>query len=277
MSLTFEIAGPTTNPLLLCIHGLLGGPENFYRMLEKWRDRYCPIIVDLHAHMRKEGLIDISAGNLAELTYDGAVDEILGYLERTFPGRQCYFAGLSLGGKLCYEFAGRSPETFAGAVITDVGPGTVSDSALYEFVSETIPSLNLNQPWPELKSQIAEKISDRNLRVMLQTQLHYPVKGGPAVWRAGMAGLKDIMDQQSITDQWKWVRRFAEYRQDHPDARARKFIVFKASNMSAISEAQMTRMSDFEFIEFRPVTCHTHFIHVTHHLQIEDAVLSLLD
>lgn len=277
MSLHFEINGNPELPVLFCVHGLLGGPENFRAMMPAWENRFCMVIVDLHSHMRTGGLLQIDEASLSDLHYDGAAEQILTFLDREFPGRPCYFAGLSLGGKIAYEFAGRAPERFRGAVVTDVGPGLLSDSTLYQFVAKTIPSLEMSLPWPELKQQLQEKVPDRNVRVMLQTQIHYPVKDGPAQWRGGMTGLKDLLEKQSISDQWPAVQSFAQYLVDNDQGdRNPRFIVYKASSLSAISDSQLQRMRALPFLEIRPVTGTSHFFHVTHRKFIEDTVLQLL-
>lgn len=274
MSLYFEINGRRDLPLLFCVHGLLGGPENFRAMIDKWQDKFCIIIVDLHSHMRTGGLLQINEESLANLHYDGAAEQIVNFLDEEFPGRACYFCGLSLGGKISYEFAGRAPERFLGAVVTDVGPGTLNDSTLYQFVAKTIPSLDMELPWPELKQQLVEKVPDRNVRVMLQTQIYYPVKEGPAHWRGGMTGLKDLLERQSIGDQWAAMGRYGEYLLTHPAGGG--FVVFKAGSLSAISDSQLEQMLELPFLEIRRVSGTSHFVHVTHRKEIEEAVLDLL-
>ncbi len=272
MALSFDLIGQPDLPLLICVHGLLGGPENFSAMLPAWSKKFCPIVVDLHSHMRTGGLIQISEENMGHLTYDGAAEQTLEYLDREFPGRRCYFAGLSLGGKVAYKFAGCRPDLFAGAVITDVGPGSLSDSDLYQFVHRTVPSLNMNQAWADLKQELVQKVPDRNVRVMIQTQIHYPVKEGPAAWRAGMTGLKDLLSQQSLGDQWADLEAFAaHWRGEKPPS----FIVYKASALSAISTSQLAAMRNYPFLDIRPVDGSSHFVHIPHRALIEAAVLSL--
>ena len=96
------------------------------------------------------------------------------------------------------------------------------------------------------------------------------------MWRAGLGGLKDLLEQQSIRDQWAAMRSFGEYLRNHDRALQKKFVVYKASSLSAISEDQLAMMHDLPFLEIRPISGTSHFVHVTHREHIEDSILEML-
>jgi pimeloyl-ACP methyl ester carboxylesterase len=190
-------------------------------------------------------------------------------MTKAYPGRKAFFNGISLGGKVVYDFAAKFPDLFLGGAITDVGPGLIEDSALYNFVEVTIPSINLSLPWSELKEEIKAKIPEKNIRIMVQTQVYYPEKDKPAHWKPGIENLQGMLSGTSIKEQWEVLEKLEKGKS--------RIILLNAEYLSGISQPDLERVRKCSRIEVRRISNSTHFLHITHRKEVERASVDLLE
>ncbi len=268
MGLGTSVHGEKEAPLLVCVHGLMGGPQDFDQMVEGWKDKFHVIVLDLLSDYRDQGIIKLSQEGASKVTFSGATEDIQEYLVNAFPGRSAYFNGISLGGKVVYDFAAKFPQLFLGGVVTDVGPGLIEDSDLYHFVEVVIPSINLNLPWPELKADIKEKIPEKNIRIMVQTQAYYPDRVPPAQWKPGIENLQGMLSGTSIKEQWYVLDELARHKA--------RIIVLNAEFLSGTSHKDLERMRPCPSLDVRRIPAATHFLHITHRAEVVAATLELL-
>lgn len=263
--------GDRKNPTLVCVPGLLGGPENFVAMVPPFMEQYHIIIFD--PNVQKEPVAGMSAEDLhhmRELSYNSTSADIAEALDEVGK-EEAYLFGLSLGGKVVYDFAIRYPERVAGCIITDVGPGPFNKTDLYVFVETMVNDIQLTMPWPELKKIMAEMIPERNLRSMIQSQIHYPGGQPPGVWKTGMQSFPELLSRQKIDDQFEGLESVDEklYRE------GRIIHVMQAEHLSGINADSLDRLKALKSIRLYPLMETTHFLHITHKDHILDYVAKL--
>jgi len=268
----YDALGDPRRPPLVCIPGLLGGPENFLAMIPSWTEHFRVLVLDPHRVRREAGLTGLREESIREVSYDTTSGEIAEILRKEGIDR-AFLTGVSLGGKVVYDFAAKYPEFFRGGVITDVGPGSFSRSELFLFVDGIVQNLNRHLPWTELKAELQSRIEDRSLRSLIQSQLFYPVRDQlPAEWKVGMRNFRSMLQRQGIDEQFedlaKVDTRLAE--QGH------LFHVLHASRFSGISEDSLPRLRKLKAIQIEEVPASTHFLHITHKDLIVRTVLKLL-
>ena len=269
--MSFEIAGNPEGPALVCVPGLLGGPEDFRNMLDAWTEKFCIIILDPNAERRDEGL-NLSAESMKEVSFDTSAIDIRNALVEHLPDRPYYFLGISLGGKIVYDFALRFPEIFSGGVITDVGPGSFEDAELFQNVERDILATSLEKPWAEVRQDLRTRITDRNLRIFIQSQIFYPKGQNTGIWKTGMENFKELLQRQSIDDQFENFEKVAPRLFEE-----KKFItVLHSDHNSGISKNTFEKMQKLPCLKIKTLSNTTHFMHVTHKSEIETAVLNLL-
>lgn len=251
--------GNNDKPALVCIPGLLGGPENFEPFLPDLTERFQVFIIDPNANRRELGLNALSAEQVREVSYATTSQEIVNIL-RDGGCDNAYLFGISLGGKIVYDFAIRCPERFLGGLITDVGVDPFEDSELFRLIHGFVDKAPLHLPWPQMKEALRAAISDRSLCSLIQTQLYYPDQKPPAIWRTGMANFEVMLKSQSISHQYDDMRAV-----DSRLANEGRFIhVLESSRMSGISHECRQKMLDLKSIRLYPITDSGHFMHVTH-------------
>lgn len=265
MAIEAFIRGDTANlPILVCLPGMFGVPENFEEMMLSWQHRFASVLVDLHPQNRKSGLAD-SQASLSTVSYDKTSEEIHDWLVQNLPNRKFYFLGVSIGGKLIFDFAAKYPDLYLGGIVTDVGLGTFENSDLYQFVEEVIPSLNLEQEWAGIKAELRAKVKVNPVRVLMQTQIDYSETEKRGKWKKAVQGLKNFLGAQRIADQWG-LRPLLQ----------KGTTILKAEFLSGISDSDYTKMKAIpELFCFEIVTGSAHLLHVTHPEWIQRAVLNL--
>lgn len=267
----FDVSGNLQGPILVCIPGLLGGPEDFRDMTQVWEKDFCLVTSDPNAARREKGLSSLTDDVVREISYDTSAVDIKNFLTSEYPGRKYFFAGISIGGKIVYDFAIRFPELFSGAVITDVGPGSFEESELYSLVFSTVKNVNLDLPWAELRPLLQTQIADKSLRILVQSQLSYPGGKPPAVWKSGMQNFKTMLGRQSIDDQSADLARVSPML-----ANKGAFItVLKAPQHSGISASSYEQLKTLACMKIVPLQNCSHFIHVTNKPEIMAAVENL--
>lgn len=259
MATLLQSFGNTNGPAIVCVPGLLGGAEDFRDTIGRFSESHHILVHDPNAERRELGIKGITLEVMQEINFDCNADELATEIRR-FTNAPVWMCGISIGGKIVYDFAIKFPHLFRGAVITDVGLGSFSDSELYSFVEDIVDNINLNQSWPDLKKDLKTRIPDDSLRSLVQSQVHYPTKNPPAVWKIGMANFKAMLNRQSNDDQ------FVPYGLIDEELAQKKSIVhiMKATDLSAINEETEKRMGPLKSIKIHTIANSSHFLQFTH-------------
>lgn len=263
--------GNKQGPVLVCVPGLLGGAEDFRDIIEPLLETFHILIFDPNAGRRQFGLSGLTVEVMQEIQFDYSADEIAKELSM-FTDQPIYLCGISLGGKIVYDFVHKYPNLFKAAVVTDVGPGSFADSDLFKFVEGLVLNLNLQQEWPELKKDLRERIPESSLRSLIQTQLFYPTKKPPAAWKVGMKHFRSLLQRQSMDEQFEALSKV-----DDSVARGGAQIhVLRAGFLSAIDSTAFDKMSELKMIKLYPLEGASHFIHITHKEHVQKLLLKLI-
>lgn len=251
--------GNKENPTLVCVPGILGGPENFAAMVPGLIDRFHIVIFDPSERREPQSTTANALSAMQQLAYYQTAAEIAESLKEM--GRtEAFFLGISLGGKIIYDFALKYPEMFAGGVVTDVSPGPFEETQLHIFINDLVANMDLTVPWTELRAEINRVVPDRNLRIMLQSQIHYPEGKPPGFWKPSMQYLSEMLEHQQIDDQFEGLAKVDEFL-----ANQGRFIqVFKASSLSGIADSVLPKMNALKSVRLHPIDGTTHFLHVSH-------------
>jgi pimeloyl-ACP methyl ester carboxylesterase len=256
----FVRAGNDAGPLVVCIHGILGHPENFDAFVESWgRDHSLLIPHLLEGDPLKIGYSESSPGPAEfnyqiskQFRYEVAAERIAETISQEFPGVPLFLVGVSFGGKICFDLAARLGDAVTGICATDVGFGPLcEDSDLFRICIGKIPELNLNQNWESLRKEIALCVPDRMMRVLIQNHLEYIDGPNQASWKASSRGFYDLFRGNKLEQQWHLT-----------DQVKCPILIFKAARNSAISESDVLRMAEHENIEIFEVPDSNHFLHI---------------
>lgn len=251
--------GNKKGPVIVCVPGLLGGAEDFRDMISRFQESHHLLVFDPNAERREIGLNGLTLEIMQEIKFDCNADELAGELKK-FTNEPVWMCGISIGGKIVYDFAIKFPHLFRGGLITDVGLGPFSDSELFCFVEDIVDNINLNQAWPELKKDLRAKISDDSLRSLIQSQVFYPTKKPPAAWKIGMASFKSMLNRQATDEQFVPFENI-----DNILAQKSSILhVMKATNLSAINNSSYDRMSKLKSIKIHIIENSSHFLQFTH-------------
>ena len=236
-----ESYGKTNAPLLVCVHGLMGHVHDFSPFIKEWEKHFHILVPDYApGHMEKSYTETVNGQDC--LMYDLGAEKIAAYLKTHFPNQKAYFAGISVGGKISIEIAGRYPELFAGAVVTDVGLGQLSKSNLCQFIEQTIPYINMQQEWKALRLELREKIPDRMLRILVQGHIEYKDKSvAQASWRDEGRKFYMLLRTSNMEDLWELEDKIQG-----------PIVILKAPDLSAIADddfKKMGRIPQIKFIE----------------------------
>lgn len=269
-SVHYHVLGKEGAPTLFCVPGLLGGPEDFVSIIKGLEDRFRIIMLDPNFERRMMGFKGVSVEAMKEFDMDvqATTDMILNALDELKQDK-AWMIGISLGGKIIYDFITKYPDRFRGGLVTDMGPASFQESELFKFVDTSVLATNMNLPWPEMKKDLQERVPERHIRSLIQTQLHYP-KGptAPAEWRVGMANFRDMLQVQAIDDQVERLRKV-----DAQLAEGGHILhVLKASRMSAITPASYDQILTFKSLQVHHVPESNHFLHISHKDLIQDKI-----
>ncbi len=269
--MNFVTHGLSHGPILVCLPGLIGGPEDFRDIIVGLRDHFRILIVDPNAERREQEGLNLSTATMLEISFDTTAVTLRDELLRSYRDQRYFFLGVSLGGKVVYDFALRFPELFAGGVITDVGLSPFGDSELFKVIEGIVDHTDLNLPWTEIKRSLQDLIPDKNLRILIQTQIAYPEKKPPAVWKTGMKNFEALLKRQTLDDQ---VDRYAAV-DGTLTAAGKRIVVLHAEKMSGISTPGHQVLKGMKSIQLVEVPGSTHLLHVTHKDEIADHVIAL--
>ena len=255
----FHSFGNPNAPILVCVPGLLGGAEDFRDIIDPLLSDFHILIFDPNEDRRQFGLNGLTVQVMQEIQFDYTADEIAKDL-KPYTSEPILMCGISLGGKIVYDFVHKFPHLFRGAVVTDVSPGSFGDSALFQFVEGLVLDLNLNQAWPELKKELRERIPESSLRSLIQSQLFYPNKQLPAAWKVGMKHFRELLQRQSMDEQFQMLQKVDE--QLASDGKVIR--VLHAGFLSAIDSVSLDHMKKLKSVEIIPISDSSHFLHITH-------------
>lgn len=262
--MNFDELGSRKNPTLVCVPGLLGGPENFAPMAEILEPKFHLLIFNPNIVTKAQSLA------AQKLSYNSSADDIYRSLIK-LGLTQAYFFGISLGGKIVYDFAAKFPHAFLGGVTTDISPGQLDESDIYLFIVNLVDRLDMNQPWAELKKRLMELVPNRDLRILLQTQIHYPERNPPAQWRQAMQYFHEALRSQKLEDQFEDLLAVDEYLAKHK----RLIHVFRAGQLSGIGSQALAKMQKMSCFRIHPAPDATHFVQVSHKEAIAEMVVRL--
>lgn len=269
----YELTGKEDGPLLLCIPGMMGGPEDFRNFRDAWGEKFRIAILDPHASRRDLGLKQVTLDAVQEFDVDvvGTADSMVKIIKE-LGHTKAYCAGVSLGGKMVYDFMIRHPKHFAGGLVTDIGPVSFAESELYKYVDKSVMETNMNLAWPEMKEDLRNRITERNLRSLIQTQIFYPNQQPPAQWRLGMKNFREMLQAQSADDQLDALQKVDAQIAD-TGARLR---ILKAARLSAITPDAIEPMRKLQCLEIIEIPDCTHFLHISHRELVVQKLLDIL-
>jgi hypothetical protein len=123
---------------------------------------------------------------------------------------------------------------------------------LFDFVNEVIPSIEMGQPWPAVRAELTTKITDKMLRLLVQSHIEVP-RGENALarWRPGAFEFPKLVRGTRLEDQWHLQNKI-----DRP------IHVLKATVASGINDADYERMKSLSQVHFHVVEGANHFIQV---------------
>lgn len=256
--------GNTNEPILVCVPGLLGGAEDFREIIQPILDEFHILIFDPNEDRRQFGLNGLTVEVMQEIQFDYSANEIAMELKE-FTDKPIFMCGISLGGKIVYDFVHKFPHLFRAGVITDVSPGSFGNSELFQFVESLVSNLNLDQSWPDLKKDLRERIPEHSLRALIQSQLFYPTKKPPAAWRVGMKHFRALLQRQAMDEQFAALKKVDDLLADQ-----KHWVhVLKAGYLSAIDGESYEEMKSLRAIQIHRLENASHFIHISHKADIQ--------
>ncbi|HXH29868.1 MAG TPA: alpha/beta hydrolase [Bacteriovoracaceae bacterium] len=264
--------GLNSGPVLVCLPGLIGGPEDFRDIIVDLKDHFQIMILDPNSERRVQVGLNLTPEAMREISYDSTSDGIRDVLFQHAPGQKYFFLGISLGGKVVYDFAIKYPELIQGGVITDVGLSPFGDSELFKVIEGIVDHTDLSLPWAEIKKSLQDTIPDKNLRILIQTQITYPDKKPPAVWKTGMKNFENLLKRQTLDLQVEGYQQVDQqlFREN------KSLFVMHASAISGISAQGYAAMKKMKSIKIVEIAHSTHLLHVTHKDEISKLALGML-
>lgn len=267
----YDVVGNKNGPVMIAVPGLLGGPEDFRGIVAGLEDQMCFVILDPNRERREKGLSSLTAEVMQEVSYNSTSEDIVRILTE-IKREKVYLMGISIGGKIVYDFAIKYPQHFLGGIVTDVGPGSFADSELYCFVDSIVQETNMELSWIEMKEDLKKRIPDRSMRSLIQTQIYYPDQKPPGQWKTAMRNFRKMMQKQSIDEQFDDLLK-----KDEVLARQNSIIhVFQAKVCSGIDEKSLPILKSMESIQIHPITEASHFLHITHKNLIRECLLKMM-
>ncbi|MEZ4741433.1 MAG: alpha/beta fold hydrolase [Bdellovibrionota bacterium] len=264
----FDIKGNPNGPIVVCIHGLMGAPDDFRPFIEAWGKEFkllIPELADIGTNVSGYG---INVDGKERLIYEFSAPKIIEYLQQNYPGKKPFFAGISYGGKITIQIAETYPEFFGAGVVTDVGVGPLGKSSgLFKFVFEVVPKLNFNQPWKELRKDLKKQIPDPMLRILIQSHIHYDSKDAPSgTWKGHAYNFDSLLKNSRLENQWGQVDRIQA-----------PIYIFKATEDSAIDENDYSEMQKYDCFKFITLEGANHFIQINNCDDFRDRTLALIE
>ncbi len=257
-------------PTVVCIPGLLGGAEDFNSIVDPLLEKFHIIIQDPNYQRREQEGLNLSVDSMQDLEFKSSADDIAEFLKKNNI-RSAYFIGISIGGKIVYDFSCKFPQMIQGALITDISPDPFSDTELFQFIHEAVDKTPLHLPWADVKKYLQETIKDRSLRTLIQSQVSYPDQKLPGRWKNGMANLEITLQRQSLNYQFEAFEKMDSVL----ERQKTRFKILKSKEFSGISAEALVRLKRLKCVEILPIDVSTHFLHITHKGLIVEQLLEL--
>lgn len=263
----FDRYGRVGLPTLVCVPGLLGGPGDFEAMLPAWSNHFDIFV--LKPEYRNISFATVK--EMQEVSFNTTAEDIRNILLKNQIS-QALLVGISLGGKVIYDFAIKFPKMFIGGVVSDVGPGSFEESDLFKFVDNFVRNAPLHLPWPDFKKHLADHIPERSMRALIQTQVFYPDQKPPAIWKTGMQHFSAMLQRQAIDNQVQDL----ENADLHLYREGKFFKVLYGSAISGIGKSSLAVLQKLKSVRLNAVANSSHFLHISHRTILESAVLNAL-
>jgi len=230
------------------------------------------IVLDPNEQQRLQGGLNISESYMKSVNYETTSEQVAAAItSRKLKG--AFLVGISLGGKIVYDFAAKFPHLFLGGVVTDFGTGPFRDTELHRFVYDLVTKTPLHLPWPEVREYLRENIPERSLRSLIQSQISYPDQKPPGLWKSAMKNLREMLERQSIGQQYPVLKKA----ESQLSKQGSKIIVLQAERISGIGKNSIPDMDNISCIKRVPVADSSHFLHVTHKDLICKTVLETMN
>ncbi len=270
MAKMLQSFGNKEGPIIVCVPGLLGGAEDFRNIIQLFSNDFHFLVFDPNAERRQFGINGLTQKVMQEIQFDYNANEIFAELPE-FTNKPVWMCGISLGGKIIYDFAIKFPQAFRGALLTDVSPGSFGQSELFCFIESLVNGIDMNQEWPELKKTLRTLIKDDSLRSLVQSQVFYPERKPPAIWKVGMANFKALLQRQSMDEQFNDM-----FKVDDQLAAQGSFIhVLKATIMSAINFESYELLKKLKSVKIYEIENSSHFLQHSHKDLVHELIYKL--
>lgn len=251
MMIEFHKRGNPENPLLICLTGLLGTPNDFDNILEGFDKVFCILIPEVNPDASNDEIMNFHAHS----------HKIYQELLNHYSGRSAYFIGLSVGAKTVFHFASDHPDMFLGAIVTDMSPGFIDKSELFNRLIGQDTRFNIEQDWKSIKKQIQEQFEDRNLQVLIKSLIRRP---DPKVerfeWNKAMFGIEKAILNNCSEKLWSSLKEVSPLLTE----KAAFFHLFRAEFMSGITDEDQNKIDSIPSFRTTFVPQASHFLHISH-------------
>lgn len=155
-------AHPTSNELLVLIHGLFGSLDNLSFIHRHFEQSHNVLSVDLPNHGRSTHISGFSLERCVELLLPVISDHANGPV---------YVLGHSLGGKVAMLMALNNPDTMQKLVVADIAP--VKYPSLHDAIITSLGNVNLEKlhTRSDADTQLSEGIPETGIRQFLLKSL----------------------------------------------------------------------------------------------------------
>jgi len=251
MTIEFHQRGNPEKPILVCLTGLLGTPNDFDNLLEGFDKEFCFLLPE----------VDPDAPNDEIMNYHAHSNRIYQELKQNYSDRSAYFVGLSVGAKTVFHFASDFPDSFLGAIVTDMSPGFIDNSELFRRLIGQDSRFNLEQDWKGIKKQIQDQFEDRNLQVLIKSLIRRPdPKVEKFEWNNAMFGIEKAILNNCTDELWNSLKEVSPKLEE----KGAFFHLFRAEFMSGITDEDQEKLDLIPAFRTNFVPKASHFLHISH-------------
>lgn len=180
MDLFFQKVGQ--GPPVIILHGLYGFSDNWVTVARNISDRYTVYLVDQRNHGRSP--------HDPVHTYEAMVSDLEGFILRENISKPV-LVGHSMGGKTAMRYAALHPDTLAGLIVIDIGPGGYAD--LNGYSPLVISHLNI------VSSMLSVDFLKYNTRTAIEEELSKTITD----WSVRQFIMKNVQRNAGNTFTWK--------------------------------------------------------------------------
>lgn len=175
-------------PFLL-LHGFTGSTTTWFPFVEKWKEQYQLILIDIIGHGKTDSPKEIQLYKMEEVVLQ--IKSIVDYLQI----ENFHLLGYSMGGRLALAYALQYPNTVKKLVLESASPGLktekerynrrIQDEGLGEFIQEKGIEVFVDK-WENIPLFKSQLLLDRNQKRKLRNQRLKNSKEGLANSLVGM-------------------------------------------------------------------------------------------